>query len=202
MLVSTLLPVIIATASVTFKLMWRIENSESPFYSISSVSKSGSLYGLEGYSSLHDGWTQPVWYQSGKRVKQAFSIPACSLPSGQPISKNDQLFKDFPTGGPTDCTWAVSGRRYSLKPGVDICQLTYEGGAQNFSQVVVQVSRRKAKQLSSVVPGLKEFATANIIHIDRKGWMVVGGFKGSFYSSDNLYHIGAIGEQLYWISFN
>jgi hypothetical protein len=201
MLVSILPPVRIAAPSVTFKLMRRIENSESPFYSISSVSKSGSLYGLEGYSGLHDGWTQPIWYRSGKRVKKAFAVPACSLPLGQPISKNDQLFKDFPTGGPTDCTWAVSGQRYPLKAGVDVCQLTYEGGYQNFSQVVVRVGRGKAKQLSALVPGLKQFATANIIHIDRSGWMVVGGFKGSFYSSDNSYHIGAIGEQLYWISF-
>lgn len=201
MLASAVLPMLFAAPSISFRLVRRIENTEAPFYRVTKVSKNGSLYGLEGYSSLHDGWTQPVWYRSGKRVKKALSIPACVLPLHRPILTTDQLFKDCPTGGPKDCTWAVSGRRYQLKTGIDVCQLTYEGGAQEFSQLVVQVKGRKAKQMSQLVPGLRGFATTNLIHIDRAGWMVVAGFRGSFYSSDNSYHIGAMGEQLYWISF-
>lgn len=184
-----------------FSLLRRIENKGSSFYRVSGVSREGSVAGEEGYLGLHDGHTQPVWFKKGKKSRKAVTVPGCSLPVSKRISAADLLFQKFPSGGAADCTWPTEGRLYTLKPGVEICQLTYEAGMQEFSQVVIRYASGKSSQLHQEVPGLKGYATTNIVHIDAKGWMVVAGYQGSFYNLYNSVRTGSMGEQLFWISY-
>lgn len=187
-------------STVNFKLIRRVENIESPFYRITHVSKAGDAVGEQGYTSLHDGWTAPVYLRKGKISKTRIETKPCSLPKSTHFDRTDPLFKKYPTGGPTDCTWPVGGKRFDLKSGVKLCQLVYEGGQQEFEQVIVQYPNGKAAQLNQVVPGLKGFVTRSLIHIDKSGWILVGGYRGSFYG-DESYVLGSMGEQLYWISY-
>jgi hypothetical protein len=192
---------VLTEPTLSCRLIRRLENTDDSFYRITEVSKDGSVSGWQGHMGLHDGYTEPVYFNKGRRTKHALHLPKCALPNPEPIPATDPLFSKYPTPGAKDSSGPDGGQRYKIKPGVEICNLKYEQGMQYCSQVVVFFRSGKSRQLSEIVPGLKGFATTHLLHIDSSGWMLVAGFRGKFYTPNRGALTGTMGAQLYWISF-